>query len=413
MRGGENRDSYRFVIGGLTAWAHFAGGASFQAMSPVLPLISEEYDIGHATAGLLVGLVLIIMGAFGLPGGIIAGRLGLRKTYTAAWLLMGLMTLAALSPSFEGLMALRVTFGLGLAAMLPATAPLLMRWFPSKELPVITSLNLAALSLGMVVSMSTSAPMADAIGWQRVLGLFGGIVLAGGFAWIVWGRVREETQTAVPALAWREVWEVLRNRTVLLLSAADTACFSMYVALIAWLPTFYHETRGMSLTEAGFITSMLPFMGIFAVLLGGFLLLKVRLKRLFFIVPGAMAGLGGLGSFLVDNTAVTYISVIVFGLGAWLYVPRLLTLPMELPGMTPSRMAIVWGWMVTAPGIGAFMAPLAVGAVRDSFNSFTPGFLVFAVLAWFLFIAGFLLPKAEPPPPRVPESAAAPGPAQD
>ena len=133
MGGDTNRDSYRFVIGGLTLWAHFAGGASFQALSPVLPLISEEYGIGHATAGLLVGVVLIIMGAFGLPGGIIAGRLGLRKTYTAAWLLMSLMTLVALSPGFGGLLALRVAFGLGMAAMLPATAPLLMQWFRPKE----------------------------------------------------------------------------------------------------------------------------------------------------------------------------------------------------------------------------------------------------------------------------------------
>ena len=412
MGGDTNRDSYRFVIGGLTLWAHFAGGASFQALSPVLPLISEEYGIGHATAGLLVGVVLIIMGAFGLPGGIIAGRLGLRKTYTAAWLLMSLMTLVALSPGFGGLLALRVAFGLGMAAMLPATAPLLMQWFRPKELPIITSLNLAAMSVGMVFSVSASAPMADAIGWQRVLGLFGSIMLAGAFAWIGWGRIREEKRADVPSLAWREIWEVLRNRTVLLLGAADTACFSMYIALSAWLPTFYHEARGMSLTEAGFITSVLPFTGIFAVLLGGFLPLKVSPKRLFFIVPGAMAGLGGLGTFLVDNTGVTYLSVIVFGLGAWLYVPMLLTMPMELPGMTPARMAIVWGWLATAPGIGAFIAPLAVGAMRDSYDSFTPGFLVFAVLAWFLFIAGFLLPKTAPPP-KVPESATATGPAPD
>ena len=412
MRGGKSQDSYRFVIGGLTVWANFAAGASFQVLSPVLPLISEEYGIGHATAGLLVGVVLVIMGTFGVPGGLIVARVGLRRTFTASWIMIGVMTLAALSPGFEGLLALRVVFGLGLAAMIPATAPLLMQWFNSKELPVITSLNLAAMSLGMVLSISTAAPMADAIGWPRVLGAFGGIGLAGALAWIAWGRVRDEARAAVPAFAWRDVLEVLKDRTVLLLGAADTACFSTYIALSVWLPTFYHESRGMSLTEAGFITSMLPFMGIFAVLIGGLLSLKVRPKRLFFIVPGAMAGLGGLGSFLIDNTVVTYLSVIVFGLGSWLYIPLLLTLPMELPGMTSQRIAIVWGWFLTAPGIGAFVAPLVVGAMRDSSGSFTPGFLVFAVLAWFLFIAGFLLPKAAPPP-MVPESAAAPGPAQD
>ena len=404
---------YRYVIGGLTLWAHFATGLSFQSVSPVLPLITDDYGINHTTAGVLVGIVMIIHGAFGIPGGIIVGRVGVWRIYTVSWFMMGALTLMALSPGFEGLMALRIIYGLGVAAMLPATGPLIMQWFRPREVPIITSLNIACVSLGIVVSVSTAAPLANLIGWETVLGLFGAVGLAGAFAWLVWGKAREEAWEAAAPLSPKEIWSVLKNKTIFLLGLADTACFSMYVALTGWLPTFYNEVRGMSLAEAGFLTSLLPFMGIFAVLLGGFLPLRIRPRRLFFIVPGVMAGVGGLGSFLIDNTAVTYFSVILMGLGAWLYVPSLLTLPIELPGMTPQKVALAWGWIMTASGVGTFIAPLVVGIMKDSTGSFTPGFLIFGLLAWFLFVAGFLLPgtggrKAQPP-----SAVASPAPAPD
>ena len=394
-------------------WAHFATGLSFQSLAPVLPLITDDYGINHATAGVLVGVVMIIHGAFGIPGGLIVGRVGVWRIYTVSWFMMGALTLTALSPSFEGLMALRIIYGLGVAAMMPATGPLIMQWFRPREVPIITSLNVASVSLGIVVSVSTASPLAGLMGWETVLGLFGAVGLAGAFAWLVWGKTREEAWEAATPLSPSEIWSVLRNKTVFLLGLADTACFSMYVALSGWLPTFYNEVRGMSPTEAGFLTSLLPFMGIFAVLLGGFLPLKIRPRRLFFIVPGVMAGVGGLGSFLIDNSAVTYLSVILMGLGAWLYVPSLLTLPIELPGMTPQKVALVWGWIMTASGVGTFISPLVVGMMRDSTGSFTPGFLIFGVLAWFLCVAGFLLPNTGNQMAQPPSTVASPAPAPD
>ena len=409
MAADSKPSNYRFAIAGLTLWAHFAGGLSFQAVSPVLPLITEDYNINHTTAGLLAGVVLMMSGAFGLPGAAIVGKLGVKRVYGISWFMMGAMTLAALSPGFEGLMALRIAYGLGMAAMMPATGPLVMHWFRPKELPVINSLNIAMFTLGMMLSVSMAAPLSDVLGWPRVLGLFGAVGLGGAFAWLLWGRAPDAIEGPGGFVAWREVWTVVKNRTVLILGLADAACFSLYIALTSWLPTFYHESRDVSLTEAGFIIGLLPFMGIFAVALGGFLPLKIGEKRLFFIVPGAMAGLGGLGAVLVDNTAVTYVSVVLVGLGSWLYIPMLLTLPMQLPGMTPSRVAIAWGWIMTASGLAGFVAPLAVGAIRDAFGTFIPGFLIFAGFAWFLFVAGFLLPgtatpraTAAPPAPASP-----------
>ena len=71
--------------------------------------------------------------------------------------------------------------------------------------------------------------------------------------------------------------------------------------------------------------------------------------------------------------------------------------------MTPEKVAIAWGWIMTAGGIGGFIAPVAVGVIRDSFGSFIPGFLVFTALAWSLFFVGFLISDTGPRHSAIPE----------
>lgn len=159
------------------------------------------------------------------------------------------------------------------------------------------------------------------------------------------------------------------------------------------LATFFNETRGMSLNQAGFITGLLPFVGIFAVLAGGALGMRFTDTRPFFLIPGLLVGLEGLGSFLFGSTALIYLAVIMLGIGSWSFTPKLLSLPMELV-VTQQKVAVVWGTLVTVSGTGMFLSPIVIGALRDATGTFVPGFLIFAVGAWFLFLAGIIYPKA-------------------
>jgi len=155
----------------------------------------------------------------------------------------------------------------------------------------------------------------------------------------------------------------------------------------------------MSLSRGGFITGILPFVGVFAVLAGGILPSRFGLKPIFFVAPGILIVVAGPGTFLSGNLIVIYASIVVLGIGSWLYVPTLLSLPMALPGMTPEKVGIVWGFIITVSGFCMFLSPLLVGAVRDIWGSFTPGFIVCGVAAWTLLLAGILMPRALNPTP--------------
>ncbi len=395
MTESRTRGRYRFVIIGLLLWANFAFGLSFIPIAPILPVLEDHYGISHTLAGLLVAIVFIVEAIFGLPGGIVVGRLGQRRSYTLSFFLMGAVTLTALSPGFGALVALRVAYSLGVALFFPATAPLIMQWFEPKILPIVYGVGTAAIMAGLMVSVATVAPLSDLLGWEKVLGIFGAVGLGVAVAWIFLGKTPDgvENVSAGPILVFTEIWAVMRNRTLFLIATADAAVFSMFFALTTWLPTFYHETRGWSLTEGGVVISLFPFVGIFAVIIGGYLPMKVASKRLFFIVPGVMVGLGSLGTFLIGDVTITYLSAIILGFGTYLFLPTAFTLPMGLPGMTPQRIALYWGWLLTTVGLGEFISPLVVGAIRDTWGTFVPGFLIFSLVGWWLFVAGFFLPK--------------------
>ena len=384
---------YRFVIGGLVLLSHLALGINLFSASPVLPLIIDEYSISRSAAGLMVTLALLFAAAFGLPGGLIISRIGIRRAYTVGFWLMALMALSPLAPNFGTHLALRLAFGVGGALLLTATGPILMRWFKPKEILIMNGLNSAALSLGIAISVSTAALLADAVGWSMALGVYGLIGVAGAIAWGFLSRPVEQASPPVAMVTRKELWSVLSHPAVLLLVAADAGVFIQYTALTSWLPTFFNEVRDISLSRAGFITGLLPFVGVFAVLAGAFLPTRFGPKHIFFLVPGIFIILGGPGTFLSGNLGVIYASIVVLGIGSWLYVPTLLSLPMELPGMTPEKVAIIWGFIITVSGFFMFLSPLLVGALRDISGSFTPGFIVCSVAAWTLLMAGIVMPR--------------------
>ncbi|MCI0895756.1 MAG: MFS transporter, partial [Chloroflexi bacterium] len=110
-----HQSRYRFVIAALLLAAHLTVGLNMFSVAPILLPIIQDYDINRTTAGLLVALVPLAAAGFGLPGGIVTVKLGLRRAFMIAWFLMGLAALSAVAPNYLTLMALRLAYGLGIA----------------------------------------------------------------------------------------------------------------------------------------------------------------------------------------------------------------------------------------------------------------------------------------------------------
>ena len=315
-------------MAGMTLAAHLAAGLNLFAVSPLLPLAIDDYGISRAEAGMLISLPMLVGAFLGIPGGMLTARIGLKRAYMLSWAAMGLLALSAVTPSFPAMLLLRLCYGVGLALMVAASGPLVMQWFRRREILIINALNTAILSLGVAISVAGAVPLAELLGWKTALTVFSGVGVIGAILWPLAPKDRPSAgNTTIPdspiaegntkggGISMREVVSVLRGRTVALLVAADAGIFVQYTALTGWLPTFYNEARGFSLSEAGFLTSILPFVGIFAVIAGGALPMRFSYRAIL-LLSGVLAVAGGLGSFLLSPPASIYLSIVALGVGS-------------------------------------------------------------------------------------------------
>ena len=385
--------SYRFVIGGLAMLLGLSWGLSVFAVSPITPLIIDEYGINHSTASLLTSLVFLTHAGFAIPGSMLVGRVELKKLILLGWVLASAPLLTFLADSYPVLLALRVIHGVGIALMFPAMGPLIMQWFRPRELPRANGLFIAVGSLGIAISTFTVVPIAEAIGWKGALSSYGGVSLAGALCWLLLGRAQKLVGEAEGLPSIKGAWSVLRSRTTLLLASADAGPYALLTASLAWLPTFYHEVHGMSLARAGSLMGVLSITGVISLVIASLLSLRVARRRPFLILPGILAGFAGFGSFLLAGSPAVYIAMIALGFVCWFYLPVLMTIPMELPGTDPRRVSLIFAAIMTIGSVMTFLSPLVVGASIDLLGSYLPGLAVFSALAWSLGISGFLLPE--------------------
>ena len=384
---------YRWVMASMSLVGHLALGFNLFGISPVLPLAIEDYGISNFAAGLLVSLPMLLAAAFGIPGGMLVARIGVKRAQFIAWGSMAVLALSFLAPNYGVMLVLRLAYGLGLAMLITSTGPLLMAWFSQREVLVMNSLNTAAVSLGVAIAVAGAAPLAEITDWKISMSVFGVVGVVGSIAWVALGRDAPLTGVRPAPISLRQTGIVLRDRTVILLVFTDAGVLVQYTALTGWLPTFFNDQLGLSLSAAGFITGMLPFVGVFAVLAGGIVPLRVDSPRGIFIASGLAALVGGLGSYLLPNLPGIYAAAGILGFGSWFYVPILLTLPLRLPGITPQGLAVIYGSLMTFSGFAMFVAPILVGAIRDATGSFLPGFLICTAMSSTALLAGFLLPR--------------------
>src|SRR5512144_2509358 len=119
---------------------------------PVLPLLSREFGVGAARAGLTVSAVVLAIAAASTFYGPLSDALGRRRVMAGAVALLALATLAcAFAPSFGALLALRAAQGLLVPGMTAVSVAYAGDRLARRELsPVVAGIIAASVVGGLV-----------------------------------------------------------------------------------------------------------------------------------------------------------------------------------------------------------------------------------------------------------------------
>ena len=182
------------MIAGIILLFNLFYSANFAVVTPIMPLIIEEYDVTRGAASFLMSGVLIVQALFVIPGGMLVAKTPLRHVFTIGCVVAAAMGLTFLADRFATLLVLRLVHAMAFVVIMPATAPILMRWFDVRELPVMNSLHMTFFILGIGIGTFASGPLSSVIGWQSTLVLFGASMLGIGALWLAFGRVPPPTE---------------------------------------------------------------------------------------------------------------------------------------------------------------------------------------------------------------------------
>lgn len=386
----------KWVILAALLLVQFGMGLSFLAVAPLFPLIIEDYGISRASASLLVGSTSLGVALVLVPASVLPARIGTRWAVAVGGVLMSSMLLAPLATVFPVLLVARLLFALGAAVLLSALPAVLVRWFEPRQLALVNGLGIVAQTLGVATSMSVAASLAAGFGWQGALGLFGAVVCSATLLWLLVSAGTAPDGGGASALSLGDILEVGRDRITVLLGLGFAGALGANITFASWLPTFYQEQFGFSLERAGAVAAVLTIFGMIGSLLGSVLPMRLPRRRPFLIAAGIALPIAAFGCYTTTSPLVLFPSLALFGISTSVFIPVMLTIPMESPRIGPSRAGVAVAVILGAGNLSGFVLPLVVGALRDATGSFVLGLAGAGLLALALAVSGVLVPETGP-----------------
>jgi len=213
-----------------------AAYAAMYVTQPLLPMLSAEFAIPPATAGLSVSAVVLAIAAGSFLAGPLSDALGRKAVMVGSLALLVLPTLAcAMARTFPELVALRAVQGL----LIPGVTAVAVAWagdhYAPGQLRAAVGAVIAASVAGGLLGRVASGLVAEQGGWRSAF-LFSAVVTAAGAA----GMGLELPRGGAAGPPWRGALggmvRHLRDRRLLGGFALAFCLFFAFIAVFTYLP---------------------------------------------------------------------------------------------------------------------------------------------------------------------------------
>lgn len=374
-------------------------------------LVLNDKQMGWVMAAFSLGYAF-----FQTPSGILADRLGPRKTLTTiVTLWSGFTALTGVTWNFISLLVVRFLFGAGEAGAFPGMSRAIYSWIPLKERGLVTGINFSGSRLGAAFALPMVAWMITDFGWRTTFYILGVIGVAWATLWYILFRDNPEDHQGISQKEKELILETRQEKEMskstekidlkdllksknMWLAMGQYFCsnFTFFFAL-TWLFPHIKSEYQLETVEAGFYTAVPLILGAFGNWFSGWLIDKIFKKgdwdksRIYPASIGfLLAAVGLIGSIYMDSAigAIFFLSIAIFGAD--------MTLPPSWAfcvDIGKKHSGAVSGTMNMAGNIGAFLTALIFPYLLAWTGSTTLFFIIGAILN---IIAIFLWYKMKP-----------------
>ncbi|PKE29741.1 MFS transporter [Rahnella sp. AA] len=350
--------------------------------------IEREFNLQPEQLGYITGIFFLAYSLFQIPAGWLNDRFGYKKVLGVSLFLLGGFALCfgLLGFGLGLLVTFRFLSGVGHSGYPCSCAKAVVSNFDVGQRTFAQSVLLSSAGLAMTAGPLIAVYALGTLGWRGSFSLLGLLAFAIAAAIIIFvpNPPKAESRTGV-ATGYREL---LKNPIVVLLFVSIFCINIPSYGLMAWLPKYLVQQRGMPLDVSGMVVAT-GGMGIWiSSLATGWLVGRyMQGKEPKVIFCSAM--LSALCIWLVYTSASALTAGLFLFLGYIFLMAAFVTvftLPMKR--LPPEVMGAAMGLINTGGTLGGFVAPIAMGYLITVTHGY---FSTFVFLALAMVVAGLAI----------------------
>lgn len=342
---------------------------------PLTPFLAEQIHLSATQKGLLTAIPLLGGSFFRPILGLLADRVGGRRAGLTGLLLTLVPLVAGWHYATQLWQFYLIGFLLGIAGASFAVAlPLAGRWYSAEHQGLAMGIA-GAGNAGSLIATFFGPRLAQHYGWQSVfaLALIPVVcVLAFFFLFAKDSPARSAPKT------WPQYAQLLGQADTWKLCFLYSLTFGGFVGLSSFLPVFFHDQYHLSKVRAGDFTTLVIVAGSFLRPVGGWLADRIGGYRLLLILLASVSVsliiIGTLPPIAVVVPAL-FVAMGMLGMGNG-------SVFQIAPQRFPAEIELMTGIVGAAGGLGGFLLPSVIGALKDVSGSFGAGLICFALLIW-------------------------------
>lgn len=293
--------------------------------------IREEFGLTDVQLSWITAVAVLNGSIWRLPAGIITDRVGGRVVFTVMLAATAIPAyLVSTASNYTQLLIYAFLVGLAGNAFSAGIA-WVSAWWPREHqgfaLGVFGAGNVGAsvtkfIGPALIVAVPAGGILLAPGGWRFVPYLYMLLLLV--MAVVTWFGAPRQDMVPGQGRTLASMLRPLKEVRVWRFSLYYVVVFGAYVALAAWLPKYYVDVYGLSLSKAALLTALFIFPASLLRPLGGWISDRIGARRVMYVTFGVMLLATGVlmmpyGYVVIERTDGTTNEILPWSVGVWLF----------------------------------------------------------------------------------------------
>ncbi|MFI3683492.1 MFS transporter [Vagococcus fluvialis] len=373
------------------SYAFFA--VNWIAGTTLTPQIMEHFDLKSFSSATFISNAITIAKIIGnLMAAKILIKLYPKKAISlAALLIVGGSFLGVFAPSYLIFVIARFIMGFGGALFVVYFGPIVMNYYSADKRAMVNGINAAAYNVGSILAMVIVVPVINwLVTWQKSMMFFAICSLVLLVAWLIFGEDFEINKPAASTAKAEDEYtlgQALKEKFTYVFPFTYAGLLTLYIVVL----TIFPISDGAPV-DPKFLSATVAIAGVVGAAVGIGAAKKFAKRLPVIRWSGLLMSLSGLAMVLTNSTSIALIAAAFLGFFMFVPMTALVTIPQEMPGMTPSKLTLIMGIFWSFSYIFETFFYFVIGMIIDN-AGFKAGLLLAVGLSFSFFIGSFLLPE--------------------